>query len=168
MPPPRRNPAGVRVSGLDANQYRAARRGRCSHRPGNPAAPQTPEGRRGRRPLRCGKHGRHPARMVMGAKFMRRGGIHPARGTLPRRERPRAGNARPYGMGQTGLPPTNAQPAVNRADMESAPTEFGFGLIAIDFHFPHFLTAMAKAVCRCGLNHLSPAIFHFLFFIFNF
>ena len=63
---------------------------------------------------------------------------------VPCRERPRAGNARPYGMGQTGLPPANAQPAVNRADMESAPTEFGFGFIAIDFRFPHFLLLLWK------------------------
>ena len=55
----------------------------------------------------------------MGAKFMRRDGIHPARGTLPRRERPRAGNARPYtrgfgtASGRYAIPPTSLRSATS-------------------------------------------------------
>ena len=43
-----------------------------------------------------GKHCRESPGDVTGPAIMRRGGIHPARGTLPCREPPRASNARPY------------------------------------------------------------------------
>ena len=43
-----------------------------------------------------GKHCRESPGDVTGPAIMRRGGIHPARGTLPCREPLRASNARPY------------------------------------------------------------------------
>ena len=43
-----------------------------------------------------GKHCCESPGDVTGPAIMRRGGIHPARGTLPCREPPRASNARPY------------------------------------------------------------------------
>ena len=68
-----------------------------------------------------GKHCRESPGDVTGPAIMRRGGIHPARGTLPCREPLRASNARPYDRWEKRGGPPNARPVANRADMESAP-----------------------------------------------
>ena len=70
-------------------------RGRCSHRPANPAPPRTPAG--GPWPSPTNVENDAADREVRSVKFVRRGGIHPARATLCRRERPAGGyRIRPY------------------------------------------------------------------------
>ena len=86
-------------------------RGRCSHRPGNPAPPQTPHvgaDSISARPAlpRTPAGGPWPslqtganiaaARFAWNTKFSRRGGIYPARGTLPCRGARRDGGIPPY------------------------------------------------------------------------
>src|SRR5699024_4269711 len=64
--------------------------------PGSHAAPQTLAGRINPAPTNGGQDRCKLARVATSRYFMRRGGIYPARGALPRRRVPRAGNARPY------------------------------------------------------------------------
>ena len=58
-----------------------------------------------------GKHCRESPGDVTGPAIMRRGGIHPARGTLPCREPLRASNARPYNRWKNAAAPQMPAPS---------------------------------------------------------
>ncbi len=62
-------------------------------------------------PYKWGKRGCKPIRPVTGQITMRRGGIHPARGTLPCREPLRASNARPYNRWKNEAAPQMPAPS---------------------------------------------------------
>ena len=123
-------------------------RGRCSHRPGNPAPPQTPHvgadsisarpalprtpaGGPWPSPANRGKH--RGAWFAWNTKFSRRGGIYPARGTL-RRRKPGGYGIRPYGVPRglhfPGRPPCFPG-SVGRAFTPAAPWRFKIGTFAL-------------------------------------
>ena len=69
--------------------------------PGNLPPRQTSAGRKNPAPTNNGERGREPARVAMNRNFMRRGGIHPARGRL-RHDGPGRYGIGPYTRGGGG------------------------------------------------------------------